>query len=66
MKYITAFGRFWWDFIVGDSIFLAIGAPVAFIAAYLIDQSKWSTLGEIALPAIVIATLVVSLRGGEH
>lgn len=66
MKYITGFGRFWWDFIVGDSIFLAIGAPVAFISAYLVDRSSWSTLGEIALPAIVIGTLLVSLRGGTH
>ena len=66
MKYITGFGRFWWDFIVGDSIFLAIGAPVAFVAAWLIGKSDWSTLGEVALPAIVIATLVASLRGGDH
>lgn len=66
MKYITGFGRFWWDFIVGDSIFLAIGAPVAFMAAYLVDRSSLSTLAEIALPAIVIGTLLVSLRGGDH
>ncbi len=66
MKYIAGFGRFWWDFIVGDSIFLAIGAPVAFVSAYLIDRSAWSTLGELALPVIVIGTLIVSLRGGDN
>ena len=29
MKYVSAFGRFWWDFIVGDDWTVAAGVAVA-------------------------------------
>ena len=29
MKYVKAFGRFWWDFIVGDDWTVAAGVAVA-------------------------------------
>ena len=29
MKYVRAFGRFWWDFIVGDDWRVALGLAVA-------------------------------------
>ena len=29
MKYVTAFGRFWWDFVVGDDWIVAAGVALA-------------------------------------
>jgi len=62
VKYIVAFGRFWYDFIVGDSIVLAIGGTGALVLGSLLVHADAVTLAEWLLPATVIATLVVSLR----
>ena len=62
MKYVVGFGRFWWDFIVGDSIALAIGGAGALLVALALVHSPASALAEFALPAIVVATRVASLR----
>ena len=57
---ITAFGRFWFDFIVGDDwrvsvqVALAIGATAAIAAT---GTSAWWVL-----PPAVVVTLYVSLR----
>ncbi len=61
MKYILGFGRFWYDFIVGDSVALAIGGVGVLIAGKLLVEAGGSHLVEFAMPAIAIATLGVSL-----
>ncbi len=62
MKYVVAFGRFWYDFIVGDSVVLAIGgAGVIVLGAVLVNAGAGAT-AEVLLPTIVVATLVFSLR----
>ena len=39
MKYLVAFGRFWWNFIVGDDWTVAAGVAVAFgLVAILVDH----------------------------
>ncbi len=65
MKYVVGFGRFWYDFIVGDSITLAIGGVAVLGIGALLVRTSAAGLAEFALPAIVIATLALSLRGGE-
>jgi hypothetical protein len=38
VKYVRAFGRFWWDFIVGDDWTVAAGVAVALgLVALLVD-----------------------------
>ena len=61
MKYAVAFGRFWYDFIVGDSVLLAVGGVLAVALAWAMVQVDASTLAEFLVPAIVVATLWVSL-----
>jgi hypothetical protein len=44
MKYIGAFLRFWWDFIVGDDWRVAVGLAVALGATWLLEDrgvSAW-------------------------
>jgi hypothetical protein len=39
MRYVRAFGRFWWDFIVGDDWTVAAGVALALgLVAILVDR----------------------------
>jgi hypothetical protein len=60
MRWAIAFGRFWYDFVVGDSIILAIGGPAALASGYLVVSSA-NGLVEVALPLVVMLTLLASL-----
>jgi hypothetical protein len=61
MRYVTAFVRFWYDFIVGDSVVLAIGAPVILALAYLFAHTGGAEAAQVLLPVAVVATLAASL-----
>jgi hypothetical protein len=61
MRWPKVFGRFWYDFIVGDSIVLAIGGPGALTASYALARSIDQAMLQLFLPAAVVATLVASL-----
>lgn len=61
MKYLAGFAAFWWDFIVGDSIVLAIGGLGVLVIGALLVQGGHRGIAELALPGIVIATLAASL-----
>jgi hypothetical protein len=66
VKYAVAFGRFWYDFIVGDSVLLAVGGVLAVLFAWAMVQFDASPIAEFLIPAIVIATLWVSLPRRKH
>jgi hypothetical protein len=60
VKYIVAFGRFWWDFVVGDDWRVAAGIVVALGVTALLahhDVSAWWVM-----PIAVVGLLVLSLR----
>jgi hypothetical protein len=61
MKRVGRVALFWYDFIVGDDWLLAAGVVVALVAAVLVSNAG-SSIGWLALPIIVICTLVVSIR----
>jgi hypothetical protein len=62
MRYLTAFGRFWWDFIVGDSVTLAVGGATVLVLGALLVAAGADDLVQVALPVAVAATLALSLR----
>ena len=62
MKWIVAFGRFWYDFIVGDSAALAIGGVAALALTALLVATAGAELAAWLLPLLVAVTLAVSLR----
>jgi len=61
MKYITGFAAFWWDFIVGDSIVLALGGVGVLVLGAVLVRTGHPGIAEFGLPGIVVATLVGSL-----
>ncbi len=61
MKYIGSFCLFWWDFIVGDSLTLAVGSGLAILGAALFAHAGANTAAEVVLPGAVLATLALSL-----
>jgi hypothetical protein len=60
VRYLVGFGRFWWDFVVGDdwraaaAVVVAIGATAALAAGGI---AVWWTM-----PLAVAVVLYVSLR----
>ena len=61
MKLVIGFCRFWYDFVVGDSAFLAVGAVVTLALGAALVWLGWRPAAEFVLPALVIVTLGVSL-----
>jgi len=60
VKHVAAFGRFWWDFVVGDDWLVAEGIVVALGVTALLahhDVSAWCVM-----PVAVVGLLVLSLR----
>jgi len=59
MRYIRAFLKFWYDFIVGDDWTIAASITVAIAVTYWLVQSNIQAWW--LLPAVAIVTLGVSL-----
>jgi len=61
IRLARGFLLFWYDFIVGDSIILAIGGLAVLGLAYLVSHAGDAAIAQVLLPLTVIVTLVVSL-----
>ncbi len=60
---VIAFGRFWWDFLVGDTPELFVGTLVALGAAYALHR-EW-VAAVVLVPLFVISLLVLSTWRGR-
>ena len=59
---VKAFGKFWWDFLVGDTPELALATGIIVALAFLLDGDR--LVGVILLPLLAAAFLLAStLRG---
>ncbi len=62
MRWLTAFGRFWWDFLVGDTPELLIGVLIALgVVALLVKGPSLNAAGVAAFPVIVAVMLGLSV-----
>ena len=64
MSYLRRFGRFWWEFVVGDNLPLALGAGAAIaITALLVHESvnAWWLL-PVAILALLSASVITAAR----
>ena len=60
MRRITAFGRFWWDFVVGDDWLAAVGIVVAIGATAAVARTSISAWW--VMPLAVVLVLYASIR----
>ena len=59
MHALARFGRFWYDFIVGDDWTIAVAVAIAVAATAVLAHHGWNVWW--LLPLAVAATLAVSL-----
>ncbi|MCU1493994.1 MAG: hypothetical protein JWO62_1758 [Acidimicrobiaceae bacterium] len=57
-KYTTAFGRFWWDFLVGDTPELFVGVLVIIGAALALRHERAAAIT--VVPLLTVAFLAAS------
>jgi hypothetical protein len=62
MRWLVGFGRFWYDFVVGDSVALAIGGAAVIVVGALLVWAGLAGVAQILLPLVVAVTLAISLR----
>lgn len=60
MNRLSAFGRFWWDFVVGEDWRVAVGIAVAIGLSALIAHAGASAWW--VLPLLVAGILALSIR----
>jgi hypothetical protein len=61
---IRAFGRFWWDFLVGDTPELAVATAAIVALAFLLVGDRLA--GAIILPLVAAAFLFLSTYRGRR
>jgi hypothetical protein len=66
MRYVVAFGRFWWNFIVGDDWRVAAGLAVAFAGTWTLAHdgvNAWWLL-PIAVALLLVGSVLRQSRSG--
>jgi hypothetical protein len=67
MRYVAAFGRFWWNFVVGDDWRIAAGLVVAFVLTWLLahnDIAAWWVL-PLAVALLLVGSVASEARNGS-
>jgi hypothetical protein len=62
---LKAFGRFWWDFLVGDTPELFVATLLILAITALLAKVVSTTAAWLGMPVMVIAALVVSVWRGR-
>ena len=68
MKFLKAFGQFWYDFIIGDdwkiavAVVLALALTVGLLKADLLGDNGLAVLGGIAIVVFFAASLAIDVR----
>jgi hypothetical protein len=62
LRWLVAFGRFWWDFLVGDTPELLIGVLIALgVVALLVKGASLNAVAVAGLPVMVAVMLGISV-----
>ncbi len=64
LRWIRAFGIFWWDFLVGDTPELFVGMIVVVGIAFLVHRDR--VLAVVLVPALAVMVLIASTIRGRR
>ena len=68
MRYVAAFARFWWDFVVGDDWRIAAGVALVLAAGALAvattsaPDALVTSLGALGIAAVAVGSVLRSAR----
>jgi len=63
VRWAVTFGKFWWDFLIGDTPELFIGTvAVIGVVALICLQPGLQTVAAIVMPVLVAGVLIASVR----
>ncbi len=65
MKYVKAFGRFWWNFIVGDDWRVAAGVALALGLTAVLTHSDVNAWWLLPLAVVLLTGISVWRQAGE-
>ncbi len=66
-RYGAAFGRFWWEFLVGDTPELLVGAiGVVSVGAFFAHHGVARVVTVGAMPVLIVALLATSVRRAQR
>ena len=67
LRLLFGFGRFWWDFLIGDTPELFVAAlTIIGVIALLSEVAGANVAAIVALPLLVAASLAISLYRAQH
>jgi hypothetical protein len=66
VRWVKAFGRFWWDFLVGDTPELFVATVLIVIITAVLAKTVSTTVAWVTMPILVVAALVASVWRGRH
>lgn len=67
LRLLKSFGRFWWDFLIGDTPELFVAALVIIGAIALVSEvGHFNTAAIVLLPLMAVLALVVSLARAKR
>lgn len=67
IRWLRAFGRFWWDFLVGDTPELFAAALIIIgVIALLSEVGHANAASVVVLPLLAIVALIVTVRRAQR
>jgi hypothetical protein len=63
---LKAFGRFWWEFLVGDTPELFVAVVLILGITALLAKAVSTTAAWLCLPVMVVAALIASVWRGRR
>jgi hypothetical protein len=66
LRWLKAFGRFWWDFLVGDTPELFVATVVILGVTAALAKTVSTTAAWVTMPILVVAALAVSVWRGRR
>ena len=66
VRWLKAFGHFWWDFLVGDTPELFVAMLVILGVTVLLAKNVSTTAAWVTMPILVVVALVASVLRGRR